>query len=440
MHHLLSNIIVYQRTKEDPVLKGIAAVCKKLEKAGDKPLSAKEKDKLRAKVYDQVHAIMETGTTYGFEKNLWHGYIAFCLMTDENPLALVSEKKGMPEGSASGFALHDFAVLKDLMHYDFSDLEKALGIDCFTVLNQYQSVRKNDRMYYSYISVIVNELSEKLGNAPGAAEFKAAVNDFYAGYGVGMFGLNKAFRISNHIDGTPELVPINNLDAVNYDDLVGYENQKKKVSDNTLAFIEGRAANNVLLYGDAGTGKSTTVKATLNEFYPQGLRLIEIYKHQFKDLSYVISSVKGRNYKFIIYMDDLSFEEFEIEYKYLKAVIEGGFETKPDNILIYATSNRRHLIKENMSDRADMIHDGDMHHSDTIEEKLSLVDRFGLNILYTKPTFEEYHEIVKRLAKKYGIDMPEEELIKQANTWSVRKGGRTGRVAQQFINSLNPKL
>ena len=440
MHHLLSNIIVYQRTKEDPVLQGVASICRKLEKAGKKPLSVKEKDKLRAKAFDQVHAIMETGTTYGFEKNLWHGYIAFCLMTDENPLALVSEKKGMPEGSASGFALHDFAVIKDLMHYDFTELEKALDIDCFTVLNKYQSVRKNDRMYYSYISVIVNRMSEKLGNAESPEEFREAVDEFYAGYGVGMFGLNKAFRISNHIDGTPELVPINNLDAVNYDDLVGYETQKKQVSDNTQAFIEGRAANNVLLYGDAGTGKSTTVKATLNEFYPQGLRLIEIYKHQFKELSYVISSVKGRNYKFIIYMDDLSFEEFEIEYKYLKAVIEGGFETKPDNILIYATSNRRHLIKENLSDRADMVHDGDMHHSDTTEEKLSLVDRFGLNILYTKPTFDEYHQIVIRLAQKHGIDMPEEELIKKANTWSVRKGGRTGRVAQQFINSLNPKL
>ncbi|MCR5371615.1 MAG: ATP-binding protein [Clostridium sp.] len=440
MHHLLSNIIVYQRIKDDPVLRGLASICKKIEKNGGKAMTGKEKDKLRAKAFDQVHAIMEAGTTYGFEKNLWHGYITFCLMTDENPLALVSEKKGMPEGSASGFALHDFDVLMKLMHYDFSTVEEELGTDCFSVLNSYHSVQKNDRMYYSYISVIVNGLSEKLGNASSADEFKEAVNRFYEEYGVGMFGLNKAFRIRNDIDGTPELVPINNLDAVNYDDLVGYEFQKKQVSDNTLAFIEGKAANNVLLYGDAGTGKSTTVKATLNEFYPRGLRLIEIYKHQFKDLSYVISSIKGRNYKFIIYMDDLSFEEFEIEYKYLKAVIEGGFETKPDNILIYATSNRRHLIKESMSDRADMVHDEDMHHSDTIEEKLSLVDRFGLNVLYTKPSFEEYHEIVRRLAKKYGIDMPDEELIKKANTWSVRKGGRTGRVAQQFINSLNPKL
>lgn len=440
MQHLLSNIIVYQRIKEDPVLTSLAAICTEIEKAGGAALTSTQKDRLRASAFDQIHTIMETGTTYGFEKNLWHGYITYCLMTDENPLALVSEKKGMPEGSASSFALHDFEVLMQLMHYDFTAAETALETNCFSTLCSYQSVQKHDRMYYRYVSVIVNDLAGALGSASSPKDFQTSVDSFYRDYGVGMFGLNKAFRISNHADGTPELVPINNLDAVRYDDLVGYERQKKLVTDNTMAFIEGRAANNVLLYGDAGTGKSTTVKATLNEFYPQGLRLIEIYKHQFKDLSYVISSVKGRNYKFIIYMDDLSFEDFEIEYKYLKAVIEGGFETKPDNILIYATSNRRHLIKENFSDRADMEHHDDIHRSDTIEEKRSLVDRFGLNILYSKPSFEEYHQIVLRLAEKYGIDMPEDELIKQANAWSVRKGGRTGRVAQHFINSLNPEL
>ena len=330
MHHLLSNIIVYQRTKEDPVLQGIASICRKLEKAGKKPLSVKEKDKLRAKAFDQVHAIMETGTTYGFEKNLWHGYIAFCLRTDENPLALVSEKKGMPEGSASGFALHDFAVIKDLMHYDFTELEKALDIDCFTVLNKYQSVRKNDRMYYSYISVIVNRMSEKLGNAESPEEFREAVDEFYAGYGVGMFGLNKAFRISNHIDGTPELVPINNLDAVNYDDLVGYETQKKQVSDNTQAFIEGRAANNVLLYGDSGTGKSTSVHALIREYYSSGLRMIDLGKSDRNRLPELLSEIKKRNYKFVIFMDDLSFEEDESDYKELKAMLEGALESREE--------------------------------------------------------------------------------------------------------------
>ncbi len=164
--------------------------------------------------------------------------------------------------------------------------------------------------------------------------------------------------------------------------------------------------------------------------------MIEIYKHQFKDLSGVIARIKNRNYRFIIYMDDLSFEEFEIEYKFLKAVIEGGVETKPENILIYATSNRRHLIKENWNDRNDMEHTQDMHRSDTMEEKLSLVNRFGVTISYTKPTPKEFMDIVITLARKQGITMPDEELKKEANKWELSHGGISGRTAQQFVNYL----
>ena len=163
-------------------------------------------------------------------------------------------------------------------------------------------------------------------------------------------------------------------------------------------------------------------------------RMIEIYKHQFKDLSNVIAAIKNRNYKFIIYMDDLSFEEFEIEYKFLKAVIEGGVETKPDNILIYATSNRRHLIKETWNDRNDMESSNGLHRSDTIEEKMSLVNRFGCQISYSKPSNKEYYNIVIGLAKKNGLDMSEEELMAEANKWELSHGGISGRTAQQFIN------
>ena len=206
--------------------------------------------------------------------------------------------------------------------------------------------------------------------------------------------------------------------------------------DNTRAFVEGKKANNVLLFGDSGTGKSTSIKAIVNEFYDQGLRMIEIYKHQFKDLSNVIAAVKNRNYKFIIYMDDLSFEEFEIEYKFLKAVIEGGVETKPDNILIYATSNRRHLIRETWSDRNDVQQDEGMHRSDTMQEKLSLVNRFGVTINYSKPSQKEYFDIVIHLAAKAGIKMSEDELKAEANKWELSHGGISGRTAQQFINYL----
>ena len=162
--------------------------------------------------------------------------------------------------------------------------------------------------------------------------------------------------------------------------------------------------------------------------------MIEVYKHQFQDLNDVIAQIKNRNYKFIIYMDDLSFEEFDIEYKYLKAVIEGGLEKKPDNILIYATSNRRHLIRETFKDKEDR--DEELHTNDTVQEKLSLVARFGVTIYFGKPAKKEFQEIVLALAEKNGIDMPEDELLLEANKWELSHGGLSGRTAQQFIDYL----
>ena len=309
-------------------------------------------------------------------------------------------------------------------------------MDCFDRISHYRAIEKKELMYNKNVSEKVQALSLKLAEARDEQEFFDCVTGFYRAYGVGMFGLNKAFRIRQGENGDVAFCAINNMDTVTLDNLVGYELQKKKLVDNTLAFVQGRKANNVLLFGDSGTGKSTSIKAIVNEFYDRGLRMIEIYKHQFKDLSAVIARIKNRNYKFIIYMDDLSFEEFEVEYKFLKAVIEGGVETKPDNILIYATSNRRHLIKENWSDRSDMEHENGMHRSDTMEEKLSLVSRFGVTINYAKPSQKEYFHIVTELAHRCGIEMSDEELKAEANKWELSHGGISGRTAQQFINYL----
>ena len=215
---------------------------------------------------------------------------------------------------------------------------------------------------------------------------------------------------------------------------MGYEIAKKKLIDNTEAFVEGRKANNCLLYGDAGTGKSSSIKGILNQYYDQGLRIIEVYKHQFQDLNEVIAQIKNRNYKFIIYMDDLSFEEFEIEYKYLKAVIEGGLEKKPDNVLIYATSNRRHLVREQFSDKEGRR--DDLHSSDTVQEKLSLVSRFGVTIYFCGPDKKEFQNIVRTLAQRNGVEMDEDTLLLEANRWELQHGGLSGRTAQQFIDYL----
>ena len=391
---------------------------------------------LTRRIYTQMKRLLTLATDYGFDRNLWHNYLAYFLITSENPFSLTCEKTGASDGSVNHFAKNDFSAVKALFDYDFSAIERALGIDCFSHISDYRAIEKKELMYNKNVSEKVQALSLSLEQAEDENGFFDAVTGFYKDYGVGMFGLNKAFRITNDAEGGLVFLPINNMEKVMLDDLVGYEIQKKKLVDNTRAFVEGKKANNVLLFGDSGTGKSTSVKAIVNEFYADGLRMIEIYKHQFKDLSNVIAAVKNRNYKFIIYMDDLSFEEFEVEYKFLKAVIEGGVETKPDNILIYATSNRRHLIKETWSDRNDMETDNGLHRSDTMQEKLSLVNRFGVTINYSKPSQKEYFDIVIHLARRAGIPMADDELKSEANKWELSHGGISGRTAQQFVYYL----
>ena len=247
--------------------------------------------------------------------------------------------------------------------------------------------------------------------------------------------MNKAFGIHRDGKGALRIHPIANTEDIRLSDLIGYEMQKKMLVANTEAFVEGRKANNCLLYGDSGTGKSSSIKAILNEYYDRGLRMIEVYKHQFQDLSAVIARIKNRNYRFIIYMDDLSFEDFEVEYKYLKALIEGGLENKPDNVLIYATSNRKNLIRETWKDRDDM--DFEVRRSESMQEKISLATRFGIAINYSRPSQNQYMEIVKSLAKKYKhMEISQEELLRRAHIWELQNGGFSGRTAQQFINHL----
>ena len=430
MYQEIAKLIIYGDLKEDSILYQMGEISRKFE---NKEASKAE---LIKDCYKQIKRILETATDYGFDKNLWHNYLTFLLITNENPFSITCEKVGANDGSVNIFAKNDFKVFQSLFDYDFSLIEAEIGIDCFSMISDYKAIGKKELMYNKNVSEKVQALSEKLESAKDENEFFDYVTGFYKAYGVGMFGLNKAFRLSNAEDGKVEFHPINNMDKVMLGDLIGYEIQKKALLDNTEAFVNGRKANNVLMFGDSGTGKSTSIKAIVNQYYDQGLRMIEIYKHQFKDLSTVISQIKNRNYRFIIYMDDLSFEEFEIEYKFLKAVIEGGVETKPENILIYATSNRRHLIKETWNDHSDMESNAEIHRSDTVEEKLSLVNRFGVTIYFSKPSGKEFHNIVAELAKKMNLGMTEEKLIAEANKWEMKQNGVSGRTAQQFVDYL----
>ncbi len=434
MYREIAKLIMYGDMEEDCLLYQFGELFRDFE------TGSQDRAVLTRRVYTLIKRLLTVATDYGFDRNLWHNYLAYFLITNENPFSLTCEKVGANEGSVNHFAYNDFRAMKALFDYDFSDIEAALGIDCFTQISHYRAIEKKELMYNKNVSEKVQELSGRLEEAVDVRGFFDAVTGFYRDYGVGMFGLNKAFRIAGNGAGALTFLPINNMERVMLDDLIGYEIQKKKLVDNTRAFVEGRKANNVLLFGDSGTGKSTSIKAIVNEFYNDGLRMIEIYKHQFRDLSNVIAAVKNRNYRFIIYMDDLSFEEFEVEYKFLKAVIEGGVETKPDNILIYATSNRRHLIKETWNDRNDMERENGLHRSDTMQEKLSLVNRFGVTINYSRPAQKEYFEIVIELARRAGITLPEEELTAEANKWELSHGGISGRTAQQFVNYLEGTL
>ncbi|MCI8993018.1 MAG: ATP-binding protein [Eubacterium sp.] len=423
----IRELVLYTDFEYGDILKDFTWIMENFEDASE------QKTEIEERFYDVMHRLVELASSHGFEGNLWHNYLTFLMANNENAYSTACECKGAIEGSINKIARLDFEILRALFLYDFSGMERALPSPLYEVIFAYQNVDGNSKVFNKRIRNRICALSVKLAKTSDTEEFMDLVTQFYKDFGVGEIGLHKAFRVEHQKDGV-KILPITNIAHVHLNDIVGYEIPKQKLIANTEAFVNGKEANNCLLFGDAGTGKSSSIKAIANQYYDRGLRLIEIYKHQFQDLSEVIAQIKNRNYKFIIYMDDLSFEEFEIEYKYLKAVIEGGLEKKPDNVLIYATSNRRHLVREKFSDKEERR--DDLHASDTVQEKLSLVARFGVTIFFCAPDKKEFQNIVKVLAKKHGIQMQESKLLLEANKWELSHGGLSGRTAQQFINYL----
>ncbi|MDE7079265.1 MAG: ATP-binding protein [Clostridia bacterium] len=388
---------------------------------------------------ETVGELLNFANVHAVNGNCWRYYIAYFIASDVNAFSLAFERKNACDSTLLEFAKEDCENLMQIFNYDLSSLP-FIG-DKSSLLTNFKSTERISNKPYAEI---VAKLSLDLEKCDTPKKFLGAITKFYSVYGVGELGLNKAFRVvaEDSLPGkkithhTSQLLPITNMNKKGLSDIVGYELQKQKVIQNTQAFLDGKPANNVLLYGDMGTGKSSTVKALINEYYERGLRIIEIYKHQFSFISDIISRLSSRNYKFILYLDDLSFDDFEVEYKYFKAIIDGGLEVKPDNILIYATSNRRHIIKENYSDGNDINSMDELHKSDTKNEKLSLVARFGLSIYYPSPDQEEFLNIVHEIAKKYDIKMDREKLDKLALTWAIRNGAKSGRMAEQFIHTL----
>lgn len=387
-------------------------------------------DKNSNNVSKTISKMIEVAGEYGLHGNLWANILALALAYNENVYSKATEIVGETSGSINTFAIHDFKILKELIHF-----VPNINGDLLKEIYHYEGNGRDSKLVNTRVRDRILRLSKQLTEANSDNEFKDIITEFYKEYGVGKFGLNKAFRIEEGTDlKTANIIPITRVEHVYLNDIIGYDIQKKKLTYNTESFINGKPANNCLLYGDAGTGKSSSVKAIVNEYYDKGLRIIEIYKHQFRYLSDILEQLKDRNYKFIIYMDDLSFEESELEYKYLKAILEGGFGRRPENVLIYATSNRRHLIRESFRDKTET--DEELHTRDTVEEKLSLSARFGEKIYYGSPDKREFNSIVLALAKKHNIDMDESEILSKANMWELSHGGMSGRSATQFITYL----
>ena len=429
MNKLLKNLVLYGKGEESKLLWNMASIFTEYE--NNKNLEPK----FQIELNNCVSELLDMAIEHGFEGNLWHSYLTYVLMTDVNAFSLTFEKKDYEDSSLSVFAMEDLAVFYKLFNYDFSLLEAELKY--FSSLRDFKQPESHYPNFNLSIQKLGQTLKDNLEDSKSEIEFFRNICSFYKSVGVGKLGLYKAFRVVEESEDEARLVPISNLMHVALDDIVGYTSQKLELYKNTKTFVNGIVSNNVLLYGDSGTGKSTSIRAIANEFYDSGLRMIEIYKHQLKYLSKIIEEIKNRNYKFIIYMDDLSFEDFETDYKYLKSLIEGRLEARPTNVLVYATSNRRHLIKETWKDRNDMEIDGEIHKSDNLEEKLSLSSRFGVTIQFLKPLQEGYLNIVRELAKRHGINISTEELEAKAIEWERwHGGGRTGRTAEQFINYL----
>ncbi|MBQ8281114.1 MAG: ATP-binding protein [Lachnospiraceae bacterium] len=250
-------------------------------------------------------------------------------------------------------------------------------------------------------------------------------------YGYGIYSKYHMFYVKDE-----QLVPVKHPDTTTLDDLIGYPYERQQIINNTKALVQGKPAANVLLFGDAGTGKSSTVKAVVNKFKDEGLRVVEIRKEQLWEIPAIIDELNSVPLKFILFIDDLSFNKGDDNFSTLKAILEGSVSARSRNVVIYATSNRRHLIKESFSDREG----DDIHRNDTMQETISLSERFGLRVLFGKPDKKCYLEIVKAIAEKEGVDMSESELELLAERFALEKGGRSARGARQFVDSLLSKV
>ena len=360
--------------------------------------------------------LIERAERLGLSGNLYRTYLIYLLAHEPNLISTSIEMQGGKIGkSLREIFKRDVEILLPILRGEITSELK--------ILNDYKPTAENQNESF-------NELRRRLENLKGAPEMAYTFIEHYRKFGFGDIAAYRAFRWDAE---TKNLLGIRHFETIRLDDLIGYAHQKELLLGNTTAFVDGKPANNVLLVGARGTGKSSGVKALVNEFYAKGLRLVQITKPQLRNLPEIMKTLrKFMSKRFIIFLDDISFDESEAEYKHLKSAIEGGVESRPENVLIYATSNRRHLIRETWRDRGD--DQDELYRDDSANETISLSDRFGLIIHYYAPTQNEYLEIIRSMLKRNGVEIDEEKLKIEGLRWEMSHSGRNGRTAQQFVN------
>lgn len=407
--NIINELTVYKNIIKDDVIKIIIEMSKS--------------NSIECLFSELSQKLIQNAEINGLNGNLFKKYILNLFLNDENIFSLYCENNiNVKNKSIYKIALNDIKIMKSI-----SDIEFNSFVTNFSSLHEILNYIPVNQKENNINSIDINNEPEKI------------LDDFISFYnnaGCGNISMYKMFKYDNN----KGLIGIKNPDPITFTDIIGYKTQIDTLIKNTEAFLNGYIANNILLVGARGTGKSSCVKALANKYFENGLRLIEITKEQTLILPEILSSLKKRGRRFIIFIDDLSFDEQEIQYKYMKSLLEGGSEYKPENVLFYATSNRRHLIQEKWSDRSYGSEEAEIHTNDTLNEKLSLSDRFGITITYPKPTPKEYIEIVKGIAEKNNIKLPNDILEKEAMKWELNQKGMSGRTAKQFINNITWQL
>ncbi len=362
----------------------------------------------------------------------WQSHLAGRLLDDENPFSLGAERRELSPTVVEQ-TRRDLNTLRILFNLDAETLLGLVEMAVPELKGVWTPWRDPEAdVGKSRRSELRRDMARKLAASEDWGDRVETLTEHYTTHGAGTFGSHRAFRWED--DG---LRAVPHPDSVRLSDLIGYEKEREPLCRNTERLLAGLPSHHALLYGLPGTGKSSTVKAVLNEYAGVGLRLVELAKEDLGELPAVLEVLRGRGPRFILFIDDLSFEEHEVEYKALKALLEGSVEEPPGNVRLYATSNRRNLIRERFSDREE---GDDVHERDTMQEKLSLVARFGLRLTFPSPDQKRYLEIVSGLVRERGVKIPTGELEERALLWDRWHAGRSGRTARQFVDELEAEL